>query len=72
MARVKANLLDNEEVPVGTLEVESRETYGLNGYFKSPDGGLYLICEVKPGVPPIDVELTGIWIDGTEPSSSVG
>jgi hypothetical protein len=69
VASVKVNLLDEVEELIDTLYVEHDETYDLNDHFKSPDGGLYLICEVKAGEPPVDVELSGIWIDGPHPTS---
>jgi hypothetical protein len=69
VALVKAHLLDPEGELIDTVVVERDETYQLNGYFKSPDGGLYLICELDDGEPPIDVELSGIWIDGPGPTS---
>jgi hypothetical protein len=68
MASVRANLLDEDEELVGSVTVESDETYAQNGYFRSPDGGLYLIAEVKAGEPPVDVELTAVWIDGHRPT----
>jgi hypothetical protein len=64
VARVAVQLLDDEERPLETLEVDSGETYELNGYFKTPDGRLFLICEVARGEAPIDTKLTAVWIDG--------
>jgi hypothetical protein len=72
MPRVKLNLLDEEEQPVDSMEVESDQEHTLNGYLNTPDGGVYLICEVKTGAPPVDVEVTGIWIDGPHPTSRLG
>jgi hypothetical protein len=54
VASVKANLLDGDEQPVGSVTVESDEIYAQNGYFTSPDGGLYLIAGVKDGEPPVE------------------
>jgi hypothetical protein len=64
---VKANLLDEDEELTDVAFAESDEPYKLNGYFTTAEGGRYLICERKSGEPPIDVELTGIWIDGPHP-----
>jgi hypothetical protein len=72
MARVVARLLDQSEHLIGTVHVESDETYTLNGYFRAPDGGTYLICELKSGRPPTDTELTAIWIVGPRSDRHVG
>ena len=65
---VKANLLDGDEQPVGSVTIESDETYTQNGYFTGPDGGRYLIAEVKDPEPPVDTELAAVWIDGPRPT----
>jgi hypothetical protein len=52
---------------VGSVTVESVETYAVNGYFTSPDGSVYLIAEVRAGESPVDFELTAVWIDGPRP-----
>jgi hypothetical protein len=44
----------------------------LNGYLNTPDGGMYLICEVKPGEPAVETEVTGIWINGPHPITRLG
>lgn len=72
MARIQAHLEDENEELVVTLGVESDDEYDVCGYFKTADGGLYLIAEVKEGEPPIDVELTAVSIDGPHPTSLVG
>jgi hypothetical protein len=72
VARAKLNLLDEDGQPIDSVEVETDETYTLNGYVNTPDGGLYLVCEVKPGDPPAEVEVTGIWIDGPHPTTRLG
>ena len=41
----------------------------MNRWFETADGGKYLIAEVKPGEPPIDIELSAIWIDGPHPTT---
>lgn len=66
---LKANLLDETGALVDSVLVDGDETYSLNGYFTSPDGGVYLICELKAGEPRTHVELSGIWIDGPHPTS---
>jgi hypothetical protein len=43
----------------------------LNSHFNSPDGGLYVVCEVKPAEFAA-TEVTGIWIDGPHPTSRLG
>ena len=68
MASVKVNLLDQDEQPVGSVTVESEETYAVNGYFTSTDGSVYLIAEVRAGESPVHVELTAVWIDGPRPT----
>jgi hypothetical protein len=69
MTTIRANLLDEQERPARMVTVEADRTYDANDYFKSPDGGLYLIAAVEDGEPPIDVELTAVWIEGTHPRS---
>jgi hypothetical protein len=69
---VRANLLDEDELLVDTVTVNSDQNYTVNDWFKSPDGGLYVLCEVKPGEPPIDVEITGVWFDGPHPTLRLG
>jgi len=72
MARVKANLGDENHEPVLSIEVETDRTYGVNDYFSTTDGGLYLVAEVRPGDPPIDTELDAMWIDGPHPTTLLG
>ena len=72
MARVKANLGDENHEIVLSVEVESDDDYRVNDYFSTPDGGLYLVAEVKPGQSPIDTELDAMWIDGPHPTTLVG
>jgi hypothetical protein len=69
---VKLNLLDEEEHLIDSVEVESDENHTLNGHLNTSDGGVYLICEVKPCEPPATIEVTGIWIDGPHPTSRLG
>ncbi len=64
MTTIRTNLLDGQERPARVVTVEADRRYEVNDYFKSPDGGLYLIAAVKDGESPIDVELTALWIDG--------
>lgn len=64
MAHIRANLHDEAMEPVVAIEVARDETYHVNDYFRTDDGGLYLVAEVKPGQPPVDVGLDGIWLDG--------
>jgi hypothetical protein len=71
VARIKVNLLDEDERLIDSVVVDDDGRYTLNGYFRSLDRGLYLICEVKDAEPPIATELTGIWIDGTHPTSRI-
>jgi hypothetical protein len=72
MVRVLANLEDENEQFVASVEVESDERYEVNGWFRTDDGGIYVIAQVAPGQPPIDVELTAVWIDGPHPTTLVG
>jgi hypothetical protein len=69
VAVVKANLLDENEQLVDTVTVDSDESYAQNGYFQTPDGGLYLIAEVKEAERPVDIELSVVWVDGPHPTS---
>jgi hypothetical protein len=66
MTTIRANLLDEQEQPVRVVTVEADRTYGVNDYFESPDGGLYLIAAVEVSDSPIEV---AVWIDGTHPRS---
>jgi hypothetical protein len=72
MARVKANLGDENHEHVLSVEVESDAQYRVNDCFSTADGGLYLVAEVRPGRPPIDTELDAMWIDGPHPTTLVG
>jgi hypothetical protein len=69
---LRLNLLDEEEQLIDSVDVESDEKHELNGYLNTPDGGMYLICEVKLGEPPVETEVTGIWIDGPHPTTRLG
>jgi hypothetical protein len=67
MAQVRANLLDEDDTVLNTLELDSDEEFSLNGWFKSPDGGVYVVCELKAGDPPVDVAFAARWLDGPSP-----
>lgn len=64
---ISAKLLDEDERLVKIVHVEDANTYSVNDYFRAPDGGLYLVCEVGPD----GAELSGVWIDGPHPASGV-
>jgi len=67
MARVTARLLDENENFVRTVRVESDEAYTLNSHFESPDGGMYVVCDVRHSEPPTDTVLEAIWFDDPHP-----
>jgi hypothetical protein len=72
MARVRAHLENEEQERVLILEVESDDEYRVNWFFNAPNGGIYLIAEAKPGEPPIDTELTAVWLEGPHPVTLLG
>jgi hypothetical protein len=72
MARVKANLGDENYEHVLFVEVETDAQYRVNDYFRTADGGLYLVAKVRPGKPPINSELDAMWIDGPHPTTLLG
>ena len=67
MPSAKVILLDEFDAPVGELTVQADEPYQVNDHFRSPEGGLYLVCTVREGDPPADQEVTAVWIDGPHP-----
>jgi hypothetical protein len=72
MARVKANLMDEDDELITSIEIETDEEFHPNSWFHTPDGGTYVVAEVRRGTPPADVELDGRWLDGTHPTTLVG
>jgi hypothetical protein len=72
MARIKANLMDENDRDILSIEIESEVDYHPNDWFKTPDGATYVIADVRPGDPPIDVELDACWLDGPHPTTLVG
>jgi hypothetical protein len=67
VAELTVELLDDDEMLVKTLRVESDETYVLNSWFTAPDGGVYVVCGVRAGEPPTETVLAARWFDGPHP-----
>jgi len=67
MPSVRVTLLDEAEALVGEVTVEADTPYRVNDHFRSPTGGVYLVCAVEEGAPPVEQELTAVWIDGPHP-----
>jgi hypothetical protein len=70
MRSVRLHLLDEDETLIDSVDVESDDEYALSNWFTSPDGGLYVVCEIDPASTPMAV--TGIWIDGPHPATRIG
>jgi hypothetical protein len=66
MPHMKVNLLDEEGRLKETIEVDSDRSYTLNSYFETPDGDLWLVCEVALGDEKFDSELSCIWVGRPE------
>ena len=66
MGAISVSLFDEEDRLVRVVQVEDANTYSINDYFRSPDGGLYLVSEVSPD----GAEVSGIWIDGPHPAQA--
>jgi hypothetical protein len=72
MALVTAHLFDAEgENKILTVEVRSDLEYEPGEWFKTDDGGIYVVMEVRMIDSP-DVELDAMWIDGPHPTTLIG
>jgi hypothetical protein len=67
---VRVRLLDENEELKEVVQVETNREYQVNSYFQTEDGDLWEVAEVGPGQPPIDVELTAVWIGPPENAQS--
>jgi len=72
MGQVTAHLFDAEGANrILPVEVASDLDYQPGAWFKTDDGGVYVVMEVRNS-DSLGVELDAMWIDGPHPTTLLG